>query len=816
MQPQARLVIIGAGIVGCSAAYHLTRKGWRDIVVLEQGPLFETGGSTSHAPGLVFQTNPSGMMTELAKYTVDLYSKLDLDGQPCFYPVGGMEVAYTKARWEDLKRKLGFARSWRVEAALISPQEAKARIPLLDASKIHGAYFVPFDGIAKPVRAGEAMARAAKGHGAAFYAHTTVTGIEVKDGRVRAVPTSKGRIATEMVLVCAGIWGPRVGRMAGVSIPLIPVQHLYTRTAPIPELVGETREVVHPILRHQDFSMYFRQQGDCYGVGSYRHEPLLVDPDDILPHERAKVTPSIMDFTPQHFEVAHGAAVELLPALRGVELTYKINGMFSFTPDSFPVLGQSADVHGLWVAEAVWITHAGGVGKAIAEWIVDGHPGLDVREADINRFHPHAHSHAYIRARGTQQYREVYDIIHPLQQIAHPRNLRLSPCHPRLEALGAVFFESAGWERPQWFEVNADLLDGARLPARAGWEAQNWSPIQGAEHLATRDRAAMYDLTSFTKIEVTGPGALAFLNYLAANRIDRPVGSIVYTSLLTKNAGIKCDLTITRTGPDSFWVLTGGAMGLHDLAWIRRHAPTDGSVRVTDVSPQYCCLGVWGPKAREVLQRVCADDLSNAAFPYMTARPIAIGMIPALALRISYVGELGWEFYASTEYGLKLWDTLWEAGQPFGLIAAGGGAFDSLRLEKGYRLWGTDIHTEYNPFEAGLGWAVKFDKGDFLGHDALLRAKERGLSRKLCCVTLDDPAAAALGKEPILDGSRTLGYVTSANYGYTVGKYIVYGYLPLEYGAEGARVEVEYFGNRYKATVAKEPLYDPNSLKLKG
>lgn len=816
METQARLVIIGAGIVGSSAAYHLVRMGWRDIVVLEQGPLFETGGSTSHAPGLVFQTNPSRTMTELAKETVRLYAELALDGQPCFYPVGSLEVAYTPARWEDQKRRVGYARAWGLAAELLTPREAQEKIPLLDARKIHGAYHVHGDGIAKAVRAAEAMARQTEGHGATYYARTPVTGIEVANGRVRAVVTPRGRIAAELVLVSAGIWGPRVGRMAGVSIPLSPMQHLYVRTAPLPELAGETREVVHPILRHQDKSMYFRQQADCYGFGSYRHEPLLVDPDEILSHDEAPVMPSLMAFTPEHFEVAHAAAIELLPALGGAELAYRINGMFSFTPDGFPLLGESLDVRGLWVAEAVWITHAGGVGKVVAEWMAEGVPGIDLRECDLSRFHPHAHTRSYIRARAAQQYREVYDLIHPLQQMEHPRNLRLTPFHRRLEEQGAVFFESAGWERPQWFQANEKLLDGWQAPTRSGWEARYWSPIQAGEHRATRERVAVYDLTPFTKIEVTGPGALPFLQYIAANQIDQPVGRVVYTSMLNQKGGIVCDLTVTRLGPDRFLVLTGGAVGMHDLAWIRGQAPTDGSVRVADVTSQSCTLGLWGPHARDVLRQVCDEDLSNEAFPYFTARRLTIDTLPVLALRVSYVGELGWELYAPPEYGQRLWDALWEAGRPFGLIAAGGGAFDSLRLEKGYRLWGADIHTEYHPFEAGLGFTVKLDKGEFLGREALLGIKARGLTRTLCCLTLDDPAPVVMGKEPILDGERVLGYVTSANYGDTVGKGIVYGYLPLAYAVEGTGVEVEYFGRRYRATVSAEPLYDPKGLRLKG
>jgi glycine cleavage system T protein len=815
MRKQANLVIIGAGIVGCSAAYHLAQMGWRDITVLEQGPLFETGGSTSHAPGLVFQTNPSKTMTQLAQYTVELYSQFALDGQPCFYPVGGMEVAYTPERWEDLKRKAGFAKSWGLEAELITPEEAKQKIPLLDVGKIYGAYYVPSDGIAKAVRAAEALARYAEAQGVTFYGRTPVTGIEVANGRVQAVLTPQGRIATEMVLVCAGIWGPRIGRMAGVSIPLTPVEHQYVRTGPLPELAGETREVVHPILRHQDKSMYFRQHADCYGIGSYQHEPLLVDPDDILSPEEAPVMPSLTPFTPRHFEKAWKAAVELLPALQDADLTYKINGMFSFTPDGQPIFGQALDVQGFWVAEAVWVTHAGGAGKVIAEWMVEGVPGLDLRECDINRFHPQAHSPAYIRARGAQQYREVYDIIHPLQQIENPRNLRLSPFHRRQEELGAVFFENVGWERPQWFESNLNLLEGRDWPARSGWEARYWSPIQGGEHQATRQRVAMYDLTPFAKIEVTGAGALDFLQYLAANQMDQPLGKVTYTSMLNDRGGIVCDLTITRLAPGRFWVVTGGAAGPHDLAWIRSHAPADGSVHVADVTSGYCCIGLWGPNARDLVQRVSDDDFSNEAFPYFTGRRVTIGSVPALALRVSYVGELGWEIYAPVEYGMALWDTLWDAGQELDVIAAGSGAFDSLRLEKGYRLWGAEIHTEYNPYEAGLNFALRLDKGDFLGREALLGIEEHGISRKLCCMTLDDPSAVAMGKEPILDGERVLGYATSTNYGYTLGKGIVYGYLPLEYTGEGTPVAVEYFGQLYPATVTWEPLYDPRNVKLR-
>ena len=811
MQENASLVVIGAGIVGCSAAYHLTRLGWSDIAVLEQGSLFETGGSTSHAPGLVFQTNFSQMMTGLARYTVELYSALELEEQPCFHPVGSMEIACTRERWEDFKRKCGAAHSWGVEAELLEPGAVADKIPLLDSSKIHGAYYAPGDGIAKPVRAAAALARATV-PGATFYDRTTVVGIEVEKGRVQAVLTDQGRLSTDKVLICAGIWGPRLGRMAGVSIPLAPMQHLYARTAPLTELAGERREVVHPILRHQDAALYYRQVADCYGIGSYRHEPLLVDPDDLLSHAEARVTPSIMEFTPGHFEAALAATAALLPGLAGAELDYKINGLFSFTPDGMPLVGESSRVRGVWVAEAVWITHAGGVGRAVAEWMAQGTPGMDLREADLNRFAVFARTPDYVKTRGAQQYREVYDIIHPLQQIENPRQLRLSPFYERQRALGAVFFESAGWERPQWFEANEGLAQSG--VARSGWEARYWSPIQGGEHQALRQGVGLFDLSAFAKIEISGAGALEFLQYIAANQMDRPEGVVVYTSMLNKRGGIECDLTVTRLEDERFLVLTGGSTGARDLAWLRRQAPTDGSVQIEDITSQYCGLGLWGPLAREVLQQVCDADLSNAAFPYFRARRLALGVLEVLALRVSYVGELGWEIYAPTEYGIALWDLLWAVGRTSGMIALGSGAFDSLRLEKGYRLWGADIHSDYNPYEAGLGWAVKLGKGDFQGREELVRIRARGIQRQLCCMILDEPGAAVLGKEPIRAGEQVLGYVTSANYGYSVGKYIVYGYLPRAYAAAGTRVEVEYFDRCYSATVAREPLYDQEGLKL--
>ena len=821
----ARAVIVGAGIVGCSVAYHLTKLGWRDIVVVEQGPLFETGGSTSHAPGLVFQVNPSKAMAGFAKYTVDLWSELTLDGEPCAKNVGSLEVAWTPERLQDLKRKAGYGMSWGIEAHVISSAEAREFIPML-SERILGALYVPSDIQTKATRPAEAMAREAERSGAQFYGGVQVTGFSISDGRpgvgkITAVQTPHGDIKTDLVVACAGIWAPKLGGFAGVPIPLSPMEHLYAITTPVEGLAGATEEISQPLLRHQDEAMYFRQVGESYGIGSYNHEPLLVDANDILEHEDAPIAPAETEFTPQHFDRAMSAAHELLPGLKGAGLTRKFNGMFSFTTDGFPVLGEAPRVRGFWSAQAVWITQAGGVGKAVAEWIMNGEPTTDLRECDIRRFHPHAYTRPYVRARAAQQYREVYDIIHPRQQMENPRNLRLTPFFARQQELGGVFFENAGWERPQWYDSNEGLLDSLTVTGetRTGWEAREWSPTVAAEHVATRERVAMFDMTPFAKFEVTGSGALNALQRIATNQMNKPNGTITYTSMVTPSGGIKCDLTVTRLDEDRFMVVTGGALGLHDLAWIEANMPSDGSAAVTDISASLCCVGLWGPRARDLLSRVCDDDLSNDGFPYMSARHITIGEVPALALRISYVGELGWEIYSPSEQGLRLWDILREAGQPLGVIAAGGGAFDSLRLEKGYRLWGNDIHTEYNPYEAGIGFAVRMRKGNFIGRDALRQARAEGVSRKLCCMTLDDTDRVVMGKEPIIDsnkgGDRVLGYVTGANYGHSIGRGIVYGYLPTEYADVGTKVDVLYFGERLTATVAREPLYDPSGSKMK-
>lgn len=811
MKTKAKLVIVGAGIVGCSAAYHLTQLGWQDIIVLDQGSLYETGGSTSHAPGITFGTNPSRLMQAMVKYTTELLNGLTFQGEPVWYPVGTLEVARTPARMQELWRRHGHSLAYDAESHMISPNEAQDLAPLLDASAIQGALYRPQDGNAKAWQAAGSLAtKAIQTGGAEFHGHTTVTELEVKNGRIQAVITDKGRIECEQVLLCTNIWGPVLADKIGVTLPMMACAHHYAITEPLPEYAGETRWIKEPPVRHQERAMYFRQWDDAYCTGSYRHEPRLVNPHNVGKD-------AYWAWRDDDFAGAIADAVELFPALKGRKYVKKVNGMFVFSVDGYPLMGPT-HVQGCWTAIGIWVTHAGGAGKAMAEWMAHGHTEWDMREANVNRFHPHQQTSAYIGARTAQNYREVYDIVHPKQQMETPRSVRLAPYHSRLVTHSPRFFTASGWEVAQWYGENVRLLEkyGDQVPGRDTWSAIEWSRIQGAEHLAVRETGGLFNLANFVKFEVSGQGATAYLNYIAVNNIDKPIGQITYTALLDQSGGIKADLTITRVAQQTYWMLTGAGSGPQDLAWLKQHLPTDGSVTLRDISAQYTTIGLWGPNARRVLEKVTQTDVSNEAFPYFTAQKLEIGVVPVFALRLSYAGELGWEIYCPTEQGLLLWDMLWEAGREFGVIPAGAGAFSSLRIEKGYRAWGSDIHTEHTPYEAGLGWTVRLKKGHFIGRDALLAARQTGLKRKLVCLTTTHPAAIALGSEPIfsLDGQK-LGYVTSADYGYSVGKLILYGYLPIDYTTPGTQVKFQYFDQTFTATVSSDPQFDKTMSRLK-
>ncbi|MGN9761539.1 GcvT family protein [Streptomyces sp. SD31] len=814
MAAQPKVVIIGAGIVGCALSDELAARGWTDVTVLEQGPLFATGGSTSHAPGLVFQTNGSKTMTEFARYTVEKYSALTLDGQWCFNQVGGLEVATSPERLAEIQRRHGWLNSWGVESRLLTPEESAALHPLLDPERILGGFHIPSDGLAKALRASEAQARLAAARGARFHPHHTVTGIETTGDRVSAVVTDQGTFPADIVVSCAGFWGPRIGRMAGQPVPLVPMAHQYARTTELPLLAvrnDERTEASLPILRNQDAGLYYRELVDRIGIGSYAHRPMPVSLDEVA-HPSESAMPSSLHFTEADFEGAWADSLALLPSLADTKIEEGFNGIFSFTSDGMPLMGESPKVQGFWLAEAVWVTHSAGVAKAMAEWLVDGRPGTDVHECDVNRFEEVQLAPSYVMERSCQSFAEVYDILHPLQPAQRPRPLRTSPFHARQEALGAVFLEGGGWERPHWYEANADLPEVARVPGRNDWASRYWSPIAGAEALVTRERVALYDMTPLKRLEVTGPEALAFLQRLTTNQLDKPVGSVTYTLLLDAAGGVRSDLTIARLETERFQI---GANGNLDLDWLLRRLPSDGSVQVRDITAGTCCLGLWGPRARDLVQPLTDTDFSHKGFGYFKAKQAYLGDVPVTAMRLSYVGELGWEIYTTADLGARLWDTLWEAGQELGIIAAGRGAFNSLRLEKGYRSWGHDMTTEHNPYEAGLGFAVRRDKDHFTGKAALEGTSDETVTRRLTPLVVQDEQSVVMGHEPVYVAGRPVGYVTSAAYGYTIGAPIAYAWLPAEHAAPGTPVEIEYFGAKVPAVTAAEPLFDPEMSRIR-
>ena len=815
-----RVVIIGAGIVGANLADELTARGWDQVTVVDQGPLPLTGGSTSHAPGLVFQTNASKTMAEFARYTVEKFVGMDLDGEWCFNQLGGLEVATTPERLAELHRRQGWATSWGIEGTVLEPEECVRLHPLVDKSQILGGLYVPTDGLAKASRVVVAVARRAQARGAVFRGSTKVTGIEQSGGRVTGVATSNGTIPADIVVSCAGFWGPEIGAMVGMDVPLLPLAHQYAKTDQIPELVGRNTELAEagfPILRHQDQDVYFREHVDRLGIGSYAHRPMpvnlrdLVEPADVSGSEM----PSMLPFTDEDFAPAWEQCKLLLPCLEKAKIDNGFNGVFSFTPDGGPLIGESSDLAGFWIAEAVWVTHSAGVARAVAQLLVDGRSDTDLHDCDVHRFEEIQVAPEYVSETGQQNFIEIYDVLHPLQPRLSPRDLRVSPFHVRHQELGAVFLERRGWEVPHWYEANAGLIKDLPTewvaPERDAWAAQFHSPIAAAEAWRTRTSVAMYDMTPLKRLEVTGRGALSLLQRLTTGKMDKSIGSVTYTLILDEAGGIRSDLTVARLAEDHFQV---GANGNLDLDYFRRQAPADGSVQVRDITGGTCCIGLWGPRARDVVQALSSDDFSNENFKYFRAKRVRIAGIPVTALRLSYVGELGWELYTTADYGLRLWDVLWAEGHKYDVIAAGGAAFNSLRLEKGYRSWGTDMTTEHNPYEAGLGFAVSAQKTDFVGHKALQGVSDSTIERRLACVVIDDGRSVVLGHEPVFLDGKPAGYVTSAAFGHTVGAPVAYAWLPAS-ATPGTQVEIQYFDRRIAATVAAEPLVDPEMKRIR-
>ncbi|KAK6074263.1 Dimethylglycine oxidase 2 [Seiridium cupressi] len=870
MASTSRVVIIGAGIVGTNIADELVSRGWTDITVVEQGPLSMPGGSTSHAPGLVFQTSPSKTMSLFARYTMEKLLSLTKNGESCFNQVGGLELATTPARVEELKRKHGYAQSWGIDARLISPDECAKLYPSLNHSMVLGGLHIPTDGLALAARAVQLLIERTKVAGVRYLEMTPVTGIERADGHVTGVVTPDATIPADIVISCAGFWGVEIGAMVGQPIPLLPMAHQYVKTTNVPDPASE-EDLTHggtstngdnltngkpltngtpqtngdalpnghttpkeevpsnaaslPILRYQDQDLYYREHGKQYGIGYYGHRPIPVNAASLgktPANVDDKNMPSRLEFTREDFEPAWKLSQELIPALQKCEIADGFNGIFSFTPDGGPLLGQSPTLDGFYVAEAVWVTHSAGVARAMAELLTTGRSQIDLAECELSRFEQVQLTPAYVSETSQQNFVEIYDILHPHQPRESPRNLRVSPFYIRQRELGAFFLEAGAWERPYWFEENAKLLKD--LPAewqpieRDAWSARYYSPIAAVEAWKTRTAVAMYDMTPLRRLEISGPGAVDILSRLTTGNVSRKPGAITYTLLLNHHGGVRSDITVARISEELFQV---GVNGPVDTAYFTREARMQSKrtperhVQVRDITGATCCIGLWGPKAREVIKTVSDDDFSNKGLTYFRGKRANIGGVPVTVMRLSYVGESGWEIYASAENGLRLWDTLWKAGQPQGIIAAGRSAFNSLRLEKGFRSWGTDMTTEHDPYEAGLDFAVKSDKKWFVGKAALEGRSKDSVTRKLRCLTVDDGRSVVLGKEPVHVNGQPQGYVTSAAFGYTVGKPVAYAYLPSTV-ADGDPVEIEYFGKRIQATVTPEPLYDPSMSRLRG
>ncbi len=829
----AQVVVIGGGIVGNGLVYHLAREGWRDIVQLDKGPFPNPGGSTGHASNFIFPVDHSREMTHVTLDSVHQFQELGV-----FTRSGGIEVARTEARMEEFRRRMASAKSWGVESYLISPREVRELVPFVNTDIILGGFYTPSVGVVDSLRAGTLMRERGLSSGALTVApNTEVTGLETKNGRIHAVLTNQGRIEADTVLIACGVWSPRIAHMAGATIPLTPAVHQMISVGPISLFKGTTSEIDYPIVRDMDTFMFERQNGTDMEVGSYAHRPILMEPDDIPSIEESALSPTELPFTDEDFEPQLEQALELMPDIVGEEsagIRHAINGLLSLTPDGAPLIGET-EVAGLWSAAAIWIKEGPGFAKAAVELLTHGSSEIDVHATDVSRFYPYARSRHHINARTSEAFNKTYGIVHPREQWSSNRYVRVSPFFPRESELGAVFFETAGWERPQWYESNRRLLAeyGGRVQDRPHeWDARWWSPIINAEHLALRDRGAMVDLTAFAIFDVEGPGALAYMQKMAVNQMNVPVGQAVYTPLLTPTGGFKTDLTIVRTGENSFRVITGGGDGGRDKKWFTSHLPADRSATLDDRTSALCTIGLWGPHARDVLQSVAEEDVSDGAFPYGTARSLTIDGVPAWALRISYVGELGWEIYTPMEHGLKLWDTLWAAGRPYDIVPAGIGVYGTTgRLEKGYRLMGHELDGEYTPVEAGLARA-RVKKGDFIGKAAYLKAREDGPAAILCTLTVEDHTSQAgikrfmnggepiltLSGEPIVDGKGRRSFVTSAGSGPSVGKHLLLAYLPPALAMEGEKLLVEYMAECYPVTVAvagSRPLFDPDNNRMK-
>src|SRR5271155_1391070 len=785
---RARVVIIGGGVGGTSIAHHLAKLGERDVVLLERSEL--TSGSTFHSAGLVGQLRSSVSLTRMMMNSVELYGTLDCG----WVRSGGIRLACTPEREQEVLRQVAWARTFGLPLELFSAGEARELFPLMSTVGGCCASYLPSDGYLDPSMLTMALAEGAREGGCRVFTHTRVTGIDVDRGRaqprVRGVQTEWGPIEAEVVVNAGGMFAAELGRMADVRVPIVPFAHEYLVTQP------------------------FREEGGGLIMGGYERAsaPWALDEhllDAIPPDFNGRL---LEEDWPRFEEIAKNSS-KRVPEMDEITVTRLINGPEAFTPDNEFCLGES-EVRGLFVAAgfcAHGLAGAGGLGQGMAEWILAGEPAMDVWEMDIRRFGPHFRSPSYTLKRTREVYETYYDIRYPGHERQAGRPLRTSSAYPWHAEHGAAFGEKSGWERVNWYQSNAREGDESLRPR--GWAGMHWSPAIGAEHRATRERAGLFDESSFAKLEISGPGAGEFLERLCDNEVARDVGAITYTQMLNSRGGIECDFTVTRVEQELFSIVTGTAFGNHDLSWIRRHAPADGSVRCADVTARWACFALWGPRAREILSPLTDDPLE---FAYMHMRGLAVGDVPVRALRVTFVGELGWELYCPTEYGAGLWRTLWQAGKEHGLLAGGYRAIDSLRLEKGYRVWAADITADETPYEVGLAFCVK-SQGTFAGSAALGIGSAEGPARperRLRCLVLEDPRAVALGNEPVRVNGNVVGRVTSGGYGYTVERSIAYAYLPAG-GEAGSTGEVDNFGEWVAGVLAREPLFDPKGERMR-
>jgi glycine cleavage system aminomethyltransferase T/glycine/D-amino acid oxidase-like deaminating enzyme len=827
---RASAVVIGAGIVGNSLVHHLALLGWKDIVLVDKGPLPNPGGSTGHASNFIFPIEYSRLMFELTRDSTEQYKELGV-----FTESGGIEVARTPERMQELRRRITKAKAWGIPAEHLTPEGVQKLVPYLDPSVILGGGYFPTVGVVDSLRAGTLMRERAQAAGAL----TVVSGAEVLDitteaGRVASVVTSEGEITTDNIVICCGVWSAKVAAQAGARLALTPAVHQMISVGPIGLFAGTTGEISYPIVRDVDEGMYERQHGGDMEVGSYMHRPILVAPEAIPSNEEAVLSPTEMPFTADDFDPQLAASLELMPELLGDEkagIRYAINGLISLTPDGHPLLGETPEVKGLWTAAASWIKEGPGCGRAVAELMSGRVPTVDVHEADVARFYPSSRTAGFARARAAESFNKMYGIVHPAEQYESLRPLRTGPLYERARDLGAVFYETARWERPHWYASNEPLLEryAGRLTERpAEWESRWWSPIINAEHLAMRDGAGLVDLSAFTILDVTGPGALAGLQNLAVAQLDVPAGRTVYTPFLNEAGKFVADLTIMRLGSSSFRVVTGAADGGRDARWIGDRLPDDA--RLADVSSAWATIGLWGPRSGDILAAVSGEGDESPPQPFGMTGLFELGGAVVLGSRISYVGEFGWELHVPAEQAGHLWDLLRDAGRSRGLVPVGIGVYGTTaRLEKGYRAFGAELTPEYDPVEAGMT-RPRVKAEPFIGKEAYLAARMATPAAVLCTLTVDSHASAdgtpryMLGGEPILtlDGGRLVDVygrpscVTSAGSGPSVGRHLLMAYLPAELSAIGTPLLVEYLGEQYPVTVASHgAVFDPSGSRMR-